>query len=505
MNRLRGTIIVSVFGIAAFAFYGLFLVDDGYITLRYALNAVEGHGLRFNPVDAAPVEGYTNFGWLCCQIPFLFFTRNEYLIFGFLSLCTIGGTLFLLNSSQKIESWSLSPAIIILASFHSFWFWNMSGMETGFLGLIILWWNMAFLSLVTGQGRLRSCIAPGVLAMLTRPDAAIVLCCHWLILLRAESIKNAFRYVAVIVAVLLPYGLWKLLYFGSVLPNTFHAKTGFSRAVFFRGLYYVGGFFFFPELVFLMVLFLMLIYYKKKDSVSFVLSFLLVGSYLLYFLLVGGDYFPFYRFLYPLIPWLVYSGSTIFPVLSVRGQYLLVGACVLSFLLTTATDPFVYSLSFGTDNRYSVVAARRLATLYPPGTTAVTAASGVVNYYCNFTSTDLYGLTDPSIAKGEAHGQGRSMAGHDKYDIEYVESIKPSLIIPHLWVPGSRCTIDFRSSSKWLLSDSHTSDALRALLNADFLKEDYVQKTLSLTSDGQDFVYVFYERTVPWSSPVKTN
>ena len=36
-------------------------LDDAYISYRYALNFVQGHGLVYNPGE--PVEGYTNFLW----------------------------------------------------------------------------------------------------------------------------------------------------------------------------------------------------------------------------------------------------------------------------------------------------------------------------------------------------------------------------------------------------------------------------------------------------------
>ena len=39
------------------------VVEDAYISFRYARNLSEGRGLVFNPGDPAPVEGYTNFLW----------------------------------------------------------------------------------------------------------------------------------------------------------------------------------------------------------------------------------------------------------------------------------------------------------------------------------------------------------------------------------------------------------------------------------------------------------
>src|SRR5690554_5727797 len=40
-----------------------FTTDDAFITLRYARNWVDGHGIYWNPGDQ-PVEGYSNFLYL---------------------------------------------------------------------------------------------------------------------------------------------------------------------------------------------------------------------------------------------------------------------------------------------------------------------------------------------------------------------------------------------------------------------------------------------------------
>ena len=41
-----------------------FLVDDAFISWRYAQHLAAGHGLVFNIGEAQPVEGYTNLAWV---------------------------------------------------------------------------------------------------------------------------------------------------------------------------------------------------------------------------------------------------------------------------------------------------------------------------------------------------------------------------------------------------------------------------------------------------------
>ena len=58
-----GALLVSLAGLAAHVWvWRKFVADDAYISLRYARNLVEGHGLVWNPGEA--VEGYSNLAWV---------------------------------------------------------------------------------------------------------------------------------------------------------------------------------------------------------------------------------------------------------------------------------------------------------------------------------------------------------------------------------------------------------------------------------------------------------
>jgi arabinofuranosyltransferase len=54
-------LLAGAVAIGVMAFSYLKLVDDAYISFRYAHNLVEGEGLVFNPGEY--VEGYTNLLW----------------------------------------------------------------------------------------------------------------------------------------------------------------------------------------------------------------------------------------------------------------------------------------------------------------------------------------------------------------------------------------------------------------------------------------------------------
>jgi arabinofuranosyltransferase len=46
-----------------------FMLDDPFISFRYARNLLDGHGLVFNPGER--VEGYSNFLWIILLTPFM--------------------------------------------------------------------------------------------------------------------------------------------------------------------------------------------------------------------------------------------------------------------------------------------------------------------------------------------------------------------------------------------------------------------------------------------------
>ena len=66
---LTVTLIALVpFGWLAYQFN--WVVDDAFISFRYARHLAEGHGLCFNVGENPRVEGYSNFLWILVLAPF---------------------------------------------------------------------------------------------------------------------------------------------------------------------------------------------------------------------------------------------------------------------------------------------------------------------------------------------------------------------------------------------------------------------------------------------------
>ena len=85
--------------------------------------------------------------------------------------------------------------------------------------------------------------------------------------------------------------------------------------------------------------------------------------------------------------------------------------------------------------RRSNLAARKvvgdwIARFTPPNTTLAMHSIGVVPFYAQRHTIDMWGLTDRTIAKTPASSFGSGMAGHEKTNPVYVFSNNPDIYLP---------------------------------------------------------------------------
>ena len=566
MNKVSSFLILTLLIASGILFYGDFFVDDAYITLRYARNTVNGYGLSFNPTDTIPIEGYTNFGWLLLQLPLLLFTTSPEIILGILSVFTLLLTSYILNN-LTFKDWHISPAVFLMMSFHSFWFWNTSGLETGMMGALILLWNIIFYRQYIKKAPTNenantantllattsfACPAIAFFSLLTRPDCLIILFWQWSFLLAKKNYSALKAFSIRFTALVIPYALFKLIYFGKLLPNTFYAKANLKGSVLHRGSLYLMKLLTIPEIIILIIgivvsIYLVLINRKddlssgnehrscesdskhrscesdsehkssksdnehkpcstgfqinNKDLLSFwIFTLLILGSYLLYIVKVGGDYLPFYRFLYPVIPWCIYMCSHSLLKATMSKQKLIVFCLMPVLFLTTSFDCFHEAAAFWTDQKVLISASKQLAKLVKPNTKTVTLASGIINYYCDFNATDFYGLTDPGILRKNTKHNGNktfqisSIAGHDNYDLDFVKTLNPEIIIPHFWYPIINRKVIVNPCYKPDNSGQYYFTGLKELVEAPFISKDYVKKRLLINSGSLNLAYIYYVR-----------
>jgi hypothetical protein len=209
-----------------------FVIDDAFITIRYATHLAGGHGIVWN-VGERPLEGFTGFlqmllvaGAVKLGLDPMVFVKGlgllmlvSTLVFMFYAggrLCTLlaGGAGALLVAA--------TPMSIIHAS---------SGLETasfafGVMALATV--AMLHLEKPTSIGRWGICIGGFVLG-LVRPEgvlvSAILLAAIWLTGRHSETLLSWIA--PVLLGILIPglvYMGWRSTYFGDLLPNTFYVK-----------------------------------------------------------------------------------------------------------------------------------------------------------------------------------------------------------------------------------------------------------------------------------------
>ena len=464
------------------------LSDDAFISFRYAQNLVEGHGLVYNLGER--VEGYTNFLWTVLAAGVIAF-GGDVALWCHLSGIALGIAIvlltYLLGARLMAPAWGLVAALIVATSQSVLLYTARgSGLETGLFTLLLLAASERYLA----GGR----VAAGVLlalAALTRPEGVMVIALtvgHLVLreLLAARAPWPA-RLSSVIgrrsplwplaLSFLLiygPYFLWRLLYYGDLLPNTFYAKAGGGLSQIMRGLAYGGGFALTMGGPLLLLVLLPWLRSWRAALASWRGYLLpLALAYTAYIVAVGGDHFRGERFFVPIIPWIAIlladgialaGGSALaarspvrpfapsfrvfpFEISNLRFAFfarlrvfrdpkpllalLLVLGSVAALARTTPDNATIQGLD------ESVWIWRELgwwmADHTPPGASLAAAGAGAPAFYGRRETIDLYGLTDKHIGRLEVEGMGQGVAGHEKRDPAYVLDERRPTYIPRIW------------------------------------------------------------------------
>ena len=440
------------------------LVDDAYISMRYARNWAEGIGPFFNPDER--VEGYTNFLWT-----FLLYVGaclgadppQAAILLGFVCIgITVPATFFL--AWNLCRNWAVAVlAVILLVTDAGWWAWSLSGLETPLLTLLFV---SAFAIQLRKEGLLRDSIAVSLLAVgaaLTRPEGGALflylLVAALVALVRAirssstskrdaggVNVANLAILVGIFAAIYLSYLLWRKWTYGLWLPNSFYAKHGFgSAALLVRGAVYVWRVMVAHPLW--LAIPLGVLAGGWRDS-RFRHLFLFAVLFLVVVILSGGDHFTLGRFCVPLIPILsVLTAKALQGALgeistlrsfaeALRCRRVLLPSIMLIGLLLgamNASRTFSYR-NGGQFHRSEVMWAEAWGwmgqiwreTVEPDTVVAVTTA-GALAYTSSLPTIDILGINDHHISQRDMP-VGSGVAGHEKGDATYVMRRRPQLV-----------------------------------------------------------------------------
>jgi hypothetical protein len=409
--------------------------DDSYITYRYARNAVDGHGLAFNPGER--VEGYSSLLHVALIASGFFVTddRGIYplavglnVLFACLSVL-----LFRRIADERLGHRVGGVAALLLAASPPLWVWVASGLETPIVLVfqLLLWLGV---ERATGGRPYQTILcAAAVLLTLSRADGFVFVAIA-VVYLAGRGLSRPALECAVSSGVTLAAHVgWRLAYYGYPLPNTYYAKVSgpwWLRIVEgVKGLLRVG-FFHSPSLVlYLTVLSFLIIRALRSlkrrwppgvEQIPFEIA--LVPLLLSYWLWVGGDYFGD-RFLLILYPAGILAVLTLLERFEPRVRRLaLAGIAVLQLAALARSPLFTYRPE---KYDYWIELAPYLSARYQDPLLAIDAA-GKVPFFTHWRTLDMLGLNDLHIGHKPADTFGAP--GHNKYDADYVLAKRPDLI-----------------------------------------------------------------------------
>ena len=319
---------VAVFCLLTIQYGKLGMLDDAFISFRYAENFSDGHGLVFN-VDEKPIEGYSNFLWtilLAGCFTLGFDTSSSAQTLGIVCGTVILATMFVILKAQKCNSFGRSLALLTLATAPAFGVYAISGMETILFTLVLLVFAYGFYMEESGRWTIPVSAVCAPMVVMTRPEGIILISVFVLYrlfrLMSNETSANkkwTVMWLAIVVGTVMSFYVWRFLYYGYLFPMPVYAKVtspglyreysqvlgGIKYCIEFTKTY--GGGIVFPVTVFLAVQYLV----KRTrtaaprkgliDTWPAVLSVLLLW-YVVYAINVGGDWMPQFRFYVPLLP-----------------------------------------------------------------------------------------------------------------------------------------------------------------------------------------------------------
>jgi hypothetical protein len=445
-----------VVALSTVAWYARFVLDDAFISFRYAANLVRGDGLVFNLGER--VEGYSNFLWtLILGVPIALGIDPVAACYAIgpllaaLALWLIADSAFLLTGSRALGL----LAVILTGTSPSFAHFATGGLET-MLGVAL---QMGLVRLAVGAHHHRSAGAGSAaaasllaaLSLMTRIDSALLVtaCLGVIAYVALGNGEGARRKWLALGLLLGPAALlvgvwlaWKYAYYGALLPNTYRAKLGAGSA-WAAGFVYLDAFF--TSTFLLPFLFLVAASLRRTTLPVAALS-AAVAIYLISVAGAGGDFMEF-RLLVPILPilmllivWAIFRRGIPAEIQVALLALLLAGSLhhALTFRYAKGTESVPSLRRLETDPAWDWVGiGKELGRLFGSASdlSIATSACGAIPYYSGLRTVDMLGLTDAWVA---ANGIPMDFPpGHRRAaPFEYLLRRRVNLVLGHPWVIG---------------------------------------------------------------------
>jgi len=409
------------------------LDDDQMISMRYARNLVDGHGLVWNPGER--VEGYSNPLWtLVMAAVHLLPLADAHMAIPVKLLNWGLACVVLLLSERALRHLLPKPGLALLALLLTLAvdldvvYWSANGFETTLLTALFLLVVVRLLhEWETGHCRPLTYLLLGVLP-LVRSDAYHVWAGAALLAWGLSTDRDRTRrWLALSLAVPALHLLARHWYYGEWLPNTYYLKVAGVPGRTRLGAGYLARF---ARRYCVPLGFAAVGAWRARDRVRWLVWGAAAVS-TVYILVVGEDLFEYSRYVAHLVPLLLVLAVT--AVTEVTRRSLLAQAGLLLGIFASVWCMVGVSSvgSLDDDNgepRHGLVTGVLIDRFTRPESTIAVVAAGNTSYFGRRHAIDLLGKCDRHVARLPAHPNG--YIGHNKYDPEYSLGLHPDLVVP---------------------------------------------------------------------------
>jgi hypothetical protein len=480
------------------------IADDAYISFRYLDHWLAGHGLVYNPGER--VEGYTNFLWIVLLAPLRAAGLEPEVASVLLSLATLPvlfWAVFRTASSLANSRDAGWAAVLLLSGCASLARWAVSGMETVLFAVLLALANERLTA--RRQHNPASSLAFG-LSVLTRPPGALHAALAFTAAVFGRGAEEPRRLRPLVGPVLLflmfPLAqlVFRLAYYGAPLPNSAYVKLiGEPSILIPGGLAYLWAFLTSGGWTVLAATALVAISRVARSWIILALIAQVVGHFS-YVVWVGGDYFPFHRFLVPALPALAVLGgvglqATVERV-GLRARWVPIAALALALLQTAQAHRSSQRVAFDsvvTTRREREQVAEWLEAHAPEDATLAINAAGLIPYRTGLVAIDMLGLNDRHIARARKTrvNDGGRFVGHFAYDGAYVCDRRPDVVV----TSGARLHPGRSSEEAVLQASLNTFAGDREFLRAPECRDRYRPVSEEL-APGR-FLVVYFRQDEP--------
>jgi arabinofuranosyltransferase len=427
------------------AYYYPFFADDGFISLRYARRLVDGQGLTWN--DGERVEGYSNLLWVLLTaaagragIDLVIAAR----VLGVLSVLATAAALASYCRRFGLRDAALWWTAIIFATTAPVAIWAIGGLESAAVMALLAWSYVLSATLLDSNTRSAAAATGAMLACvsLLRPEGVLFSIAIGSGLLMFAAGPRNQRLISAAIICASAFGaaigqlVFRLAYYRAWLPNTFYAKVALTTERLVDGVRFgIDGVLAFLPIVLVMVLTVSIAPADVRRRHR--LFGWTAAAWIAMVTVGGGDTFPGFRHLLPVIPLFMFvlidccdRWFQVAPRIAVHT----VAACIVVWFaaaqFTSGANAAAKAERWEWQGRELGEALKaRYAATRP--LVAVTAA-GSIPYYAGLPALDMYGLNDAYLTRHRPATFGRGYPGNELFDPDYVLARRPDIIVWHV-------------------------------------------------------------------------